>query len=50
MGEKPDQPFQLSFNASLKGDFQGGRVISDCGAANPDHPDGVICFPPAPST
>jgi hypothetical protein len=26
MGEKQDQPFHLSFNASLKVDFQGSRV------------------------
>ena len=31
MGEKQNQPFQLSFNASLKVDFQGSRVTSDCG-------------------
>jgi Transposase DDE domain group 1 len=31
MGEIPNQPFQLSFNASLKVDFQGSRVTSDCG-------------------
>src|SRR5437588_262085 len=31
MGEKQNQPFQLSFNASLKIDFQGSRVISDGG-------------------
>ena len=29
MGEKHTQPFQLSFNASLKVDFQGSRVTSD---------------------
>ena len=29
MGEKQNQPFQLSFNASLKIDFQGSRVTSD---------------------
>jgi hypothetical protein len=28
MGEKQNQPFQLSFNASLKIDFQGSRVTS----------------------
>jgi hypothetical protein len=28
MGEKQDQPFQLSFNASRKIDFQGSRVTS----------------------
>ena len=31
MGETPNQPFQLSFNASLKVDFQGSRVTSDGG-------------------
>ena len=31
MGEKQSQPFQLSFNASLKIDFQGSRVTSDGG-------------------
>jgi hypothetical protein len=31
MGEQPNQPFQLSFNASLKVDFQGSRVTSDGG-------------------
>jgi hypothetical protein len=31
MGEKQNQPFQLTFNASLKIDFQGFRVTSDGG-------------------
>ncbi|OFV97869.1 MAG: hypothetical protein A3F68_01845 [Acidobacteria bacterium RIFCSPLOWO2_12_FULL_54_10] len=31
MGEKQYQPFQLSFNASLRVDFQGSRVTSDGG-------------------
>ncbi len=31
MGEVQNQPFQLSFNASLKIDFQGSRVTSDGG-------------------
>jgi len=31
MGEKQNQPFQLSFNAALKIDFQGSRVTSDGG-------------------
>ena len=26
MGDKPNHPFQLSFNTSLKADFQGARV------------------------
>jgi len=31
MGEKQNRPFQLSFNGSLKVDFQGSRVTSDGG-------------------
>ena len=31
MGEKQNQPFQLSFNPSLRVDFQGSRVTSDSG-------------------
>ncbi len=31
MGEKQNQPVQLSFNPSLKVDFQGSRVTSDSG-------------------
>jgi hypothetical protein len=31
MDEKQNQPFQLSFNSSLKIDFQGSRVTSDGG-------------------
>ena len=31
MGEKQSGPVQLSFNASLKIDFQGSRVTSDGG-------------------
>ena len=31
MGEKQNQPFQLSFNSCLKVDFQGSRVTSDSG-------------------
>lgn len=31
MGEKQNQPFQLSFNPSLRVDFQGSRVTSDGG-------------------
>jgi hypothetical protein len=31
MGEKQNQPFQLSFNTSLRVDFQGSRVTSDGG-------------------
>ena len=31
MGEQQNQPFPLSFNLSLKVDFQGSRVTSDGG-------------------
>jgi len=31
VGEQQNQPFQLSFNHSLKVDFQGSRVTSDGG-------------------
>jgi hypothetical protein len=31
VGEKQNQPFQLSFNPSLKVDFHGPRVTSDGG-------------------
>jgi hypothetical protein len=31
MGEKQNEPFQLSFKASLKVDFRGSRVTSDGG-------------------
>ena len=31
MGERQNQPFQFSFNAALKVDFQGSRVTSDGG-------------------
>ncbi len=31
MGEEQNRPFQLSFNASLRVDFQGSRVTSDGG-------------------
>ena len=31
MGERQEQPFQLSFNGSLRVDFQGARVTSDGG-------------------
>jgi hypothetical protein len=31
MGETIDQPFQLSFNAALRVEFQGSRITSDGG-------------------
>ena len=31
MGEEEKQPFQLSFNSSLRVDFQGARVTSEGG-------------------
>ncbi len=31
MGETANQPYQLSFNAALKVEFQGSRVTSDGG-------------------
>ena len=31
MGETENHPFQLSFNSSLRVDFQGSRVTSDGG-------------------
>lgn len=31
MGDKQNQPFQLSFNGLLQIDFQGSRVTSDGG-------------------
>ena len=31
MGERQNRPFQLSFDSSLKVDFQGARVSSDGG-------------------
>jgi hypothetical protein len=31
MGEKHNEPFQLSFNSSLRVDFRGSRVTSDGG-------------------
>jgi Transposase DDE domain group 1 len=31
MGERQNQPFQLSFNPALKVDFQGSRITSDGG-------------------
>ena len=29
VGQKPNQPFQFLFNATLKVDFQGSRVTSN---------------------
>jgi hypothetical protein len=31
VGETQNQPFEFSFNASLRADFQGSRVTSDGG-------------------
>jgi hypothetical protein len=31
MGETQERPFQLSFNSSLRVDFQGARATSDGG-------------------
>ena len=31
MGERPNQPFQFSFNPALRVEFQGSRVTSDAG-------------------
>ncbi len=31
MGETQNQPFQFSFNPSLRVDFQGSRITSDSG-------------------
>ena len=31
MGERQEQPFELSFNGRLKVEFQGSRVTSDGG-------------------
>ena len=34
MGEGGNEPFELSFNRSLKVDFQGSRVTSDGSIGN----------------
>ncbi len=44
MGEKQNQPFQLSFNASLRIDFQGSRVTSDGGLILVRELDGRLGF------
>lgn len=44
MGETQNQPFQLSFNASLKVDFQGSRVTSDGGLILVRELDGRLGF------
>jgi hypothetical protein len=31
VGERQNQPFQVSFNSSLEIDFQGSRITSDAG-------------------
>lgn len=36
MGEKQNQPFQLSFNPFLQVDFRGSRVTSDMGTRIPN--------------
>jgi hypothetical protein len=33
VGERQEQPFRLSFNSSLRFEFQGARVTSDGGFA-----------------
>jgi hypothetical protein len=43
-GEKQNQLFQLSFNASLKVDFQGSRVTSDGGLLLVRELDERLCF------
>jgi hypothetical protein len=44
MGDKQNQLFQLSFNASLKVDFQGSRVNSDGGLILVRELDGRLGF------
>jgi hypothetical protein len=44
MGERQNEPFQLSVNAALKVDFQGSRVTSDGGLILARELDeGVVC-------
>jgi hypothetical protein len=44
MGERQNQPFQLSSNASLKVDFQGAQVTADGGLILVRELDGRLCF------
>lgn len=44
MGEMPKQPIQLSFNTSLKIDFQGSRVTSHGGSILVRELDGRLGF------
>ena len=44
MGERQNGPFQLSFNTSLKVDFQGARVTSDGGLILEHELDGRLGF------
>jgi hypothetical protein len=44
MGEIQNQPFQLSFNTSLKVNSQGSRVISDGGLIPVRELDGRLGF------
>ncbi len=44
MGDQQHHPFQLSFNASLKVDFQGSRVTSDGGLILVRELDGRLGF------
>jgi hypothetical protein len=44
MGKTPHQPFHLSFNASLKVDFQGSRVTSDGGLVPLRELDERLCL------
>jgi hypothetical protein len=38
MGEKPNQPFQISFNASLKVDYTAARGARQAGKNEPSEP------------
>ena len=44
VGEAQNRPFQLSFNSSLKVDFQGARVTSDGGLLLVRELDERLCF------
>jgi hypothetical protein len=43
-GERQEQPFQLSFNGSLRVDFQGARATSDGGLLLVREPDERLGF------